>query len=115
MLEEVLEDLLSTRFAIATISGRHFDVHPILLKEYDNKLSGQIEFAEALAALYNKLVEHVQNHPFKIDIDKIKQAADHSSEARVDWFISAVKSEMRAGVAIAERARDTCTAFFRNV
>ena len=56
-LLELLKDLLETQFAIEIVGDHHFDGHPVLFKEYDNKLSDQIEAAEALADSYNQLLD----------------------------------------------------------
>ena len=116
MLETLLEDLLTARSAIATISALHFGGHAVLFTEDDQRLRSQIELAETLADLYNQLLDlqYVQDPLSKIDISKVKQAADRGSEAIVDRLISAVKSEIKAGVANAQRARDICNASLSN-
>ncbi len=44
-LLELLKYLLETQFAIEIVGEHYFDGHPVLFKEYDNKLSVQIEVA----------------------------------------------------------------------
>jgi hypothetical protein len=117
--------LLRTQFAIETISARYFDGHAVLFKEYDNKLREQVDVAEALVSLYNKLLDlphppgecatgGAQDPPSRIDVDEVKRAAKDSSEAVVESLINGVKSDMRAGLAGAKRAREIFTASLRN-
>jgi len=115
-IAELLSDLLETHFAIVTIATRYFDGHSVLFKEYDHKLRERIEVAETFAELYNKLreVKHGQNPPLRIDVEEIKRTAKKTSKAVANWLISEVNSNIDAGLAATERAREISAALLRN-
>jgi hypothetical protein len=112
---ELIRALFETHFAVVTMSTRYFD----------NKRHEQIEGAETLAHLYNKVLDLTnplgegatwggQDPQSRIDVDEIKRNAKDSSEAVVESLINGVKSDMRAGLAGAKRAREIFTASLRN-
>ena len=120
-LLELLKYLLETQFAIEIVGEHYFDGHPVLFKEYDNKLSEQIEVAEGLADSYNQLPDlaaplgGVSPHgghqalPSRIDIGQVKLAAKGSSKTAADALVAKVKSAIRTKLDCSKRAHEIIT------
>jgi len=125
-LVKLLKDLLEAHFAVATISERCFDGHPVLFRKYDSKLREEIEVAEALAKTYNRLVARTyplsdgeagvgQGLPLGIDVDEIKRTAKVSGQVIVDRLIREAKSEIRDDLAARNRAQEILAPFLKEL
>ena len=125
-LVKLLRDLMEAHFAIATISERCFDGHPVLFRKYDNKLREEIEVAEALANTYNRLFARTyplsdgeagvgQGLPLGIDVDEIKRTAKVSGQAIADRLIREAKSEIRDDLAARNRAQEILAPFLKEL
>jgi hypothetical protein len=98
---DLLEELLATNLAIATISRRYFNEQPLIFGGRDETLSDRIDFVETSCQLYNQILfvarqddENNLAHGLPgIDVAKIRKAAQARIEPTVDGLIAAATNE----------------------
>ena len=116
--EELLEELLATRLAIATISQRYFKEHPLIFGGRDEKLSDRIDFVETSCELYNQILsvagQNGESNPARglpgIDVAKVRKAAEARVKPTVDDLLAAARSEAFLNldpIAAMEQKRDS--------
>ncbi len=110
---DLLENVLRTQQAIATLRDRYFEGRPILFKKDQAKLGVLIAEGEEMAHLFNKMLDGIeraggqqrlsktgQGLPSKLDVGEVKLAAAKSSGALVDSLVRTAKLRARADRAI---------------
>jgi hypothetical protein len=98
---ELLEELLATNLAIASISRRYFADHPLIFGGTDEKTTALIEAVECFCQGFNQLLRtrHLldDTDPGRgltmIDLAKVRQAAKARSARTVDDLLTWAKKE----------------------
>ena len=116
--EELLEELLATRLAIATISQGYFREQPLIFGGRDEKLSDRIDFVETSCELYNRILavagQYGESNLARglpgIDVAKVSKAAEARVKPTVDDLLAAARNEAFLNldpIAAMEQKRDT--------